>query len=146
MYPSRPVLSFSKSIICSFHVSPWLPCTWYKLEMVIILFWRHNGRDGVSNHRRFNCYSTFYSGADQRKHQSSVSQAFVQGIHRRRSLALVRGINRWPVYSPHKGPVTRKMFPFDDVIMHDWWWTNYANSQRISSHDTGLVAWIKPAR
>ena len=22
-----------------------------------------------------------------------------------------------PVYSPHKGPVTRKMFPFDDVIM-----------------------------
>ena len=50
-------------------------------------------------------YSTVYSGADQRKHQSSVSLAFV------------RGIPRWPVNSPHKGPVTRKMFPFDDVIM-----------------------------
>ena len=50
-------------------------------------------------------YSTVYSGADQRKHQSSVSLAFVQGIH------------RWPVNSPHKGPVTREMFPFDDVIM-----------------------------
>ena len=25
--------------------------------------------------------------------------------------------DRWPVNSPHKGPVTRKMFPFDDVIM-----------------------------
>ena len=29
----------------------------------------------------------------------------------------VRGINRWPSNSPHKGPVTREMFPFDDVIM-----------------------------
>ena len=50
-------------------------------------------------------YPTFYSGADQRKHQSSASLAFVRGIHRS------------PVNSPHKGPVTRKMFPLDDVIM-----------------------------
>ena len=50
-------------------------------------------------------YLTVYSGADQRKHQSS------------RSLSLVRGIHRWPVNSPHKWQVTRKTFPFDDVIM-----------------------------
>ena len=50
-------------------------------------------------------YSTVYSGADQRKHQSAASLDFV------------RGIDRGPVNSPHKGPVTRKMFPFDDVIM-----------------------------
>ena len=50
-------------------------------------------------------YSTVYSDADQRKHQSSASLAFVWGIH------------RWSVNSPHKWPVTRKMFPFDDVIM-----------------------------
>ena len=50
-------------------------------------------------------YSTVYLGADQRKHQCSASLAFVRGIH------------RWPVNSPHKGPVTRKMFPFDDVTM-----------------------------
>ena len=50
-------------------------------------------------------YSTVYSDADQRKHQSSASLAFVRGIHRR------------PVHSPHKGPVTRKMFRVDDVIM-----------------------------
>ena len=50
-------------------------------------------------------YSTFYSGVDQRKHQSSASLAFVRGIH------------RWPVNFPHKWPVTRNMFPFDDVIM-----------------------------
>ena len=49
--------------------------------------------------------STVYSGADQRKHQSSASLAFVWGIH------------RGSVNSPHKWPVTRKMFPFDDVIM-----------------------------
>ena len=46
-------------------------------------------------------YSTVY----QRKYQSSVSLAFVRGIH------------RWSVKSPHKGPVPRKVFPFDDVIM-----------------------------
>ena len=54
-------------------------------------------------------YSTVYSGADQRKHQSSASLAFVRGIHRS------------PVNSPHKGPVTRKVFPFDDVIMVPVW-------------------------
>ena len=50
-------------------------------------------------------YSTVCPGADQRKHQSSASLAFVGGIH------------RWSVISPHKGPVTRKMFPFDNIIM-----------------------------
>ena len=53
-------------------------------------------------------YSTIYSGANQRKNQSSTSLAFVWGIH------------RWSVNSPHKGPVMRKMFPFDDVIMWSW--------------------------
>ena len=50
-------------------------------------------------------YSTIYSGADQSKHQSSASLAFVWRIH------------RGPLNSPHKWPVTRKKFPFDDVIM-----------------------------
>ena len=50
-------------------------------------------------------YSTVYSGADQRKHQSSVPLAFVRGIH------------RCPVNSPHKWPVMWKMFRFDEVIM-----------------------------
>ena len=65
-------------------------------------------------------YSTVYSGTDQRKHQSPASLAFVRGIH------------RWPGNSPRKGPVTRKMFPFDDVIMkwHEehflqWWYANF---------------------
>ena len=50
-------------------------------------------------------YSIVYSGVNQRKHQSSASLAFVWEIH------------RGPVNFPHKWPVTRKMLPFDDVIM-----------------------------
>ena len=50
-------------------------------------------------------YSTVCSGADQREYQSSASMAFV------------RGINLWSMNSLHKGPVTRKMYLFDDVIM-----------------------------
>ena len=72
-------------------------------------------------------YSTVYSGADQRKYQSSASLAFVRGIH------------RGPVNSPHKWPVTRKMFPFDDVIMvnhnhalrYCWEWIWRALQKRI---------------
>ena len=43
-------------------------------------------------------YSTVYSDADQRKHKTSASPTFVWGIH------------RGPVNSPHKWPVTRKIF------------------------------------
>ena len=50
-------------------------------------------------------YSTVYSGADQSKYQRPSSLAFVLGIY------------GGPVKSPHKWPVTRKMVPFDDVIM-----------------------------
>ena len=56
-------------------------------------------------------YSIVYSDADHRKHQSSASLAFVCGIH------------RGPVNSPHKWPVTRKMFPFDDVVI-SWSFAN----------------------
>ena len=59
-------------------------------------------------------YSTAYSGADQRQHQSSASLAFVSGIY------------RWPVNSPHKGPpVTRKIF----II----WWRHLANSAIVKN-------------
>ena len=50
--------------------------------------------------------STVYSGTDNKKHQSSALLAYVMGIY------------QWSVNSPHKGPVTRKMFPFDNVIMY----------------------------
>ena len=49
-------------------------------------------------------YSTVYSGSDQRKNQSSASLAFA---------------------SSHKGPVMRKNFPFDDVIVFFTYWNEY---------------------
>ena len=49
-------------------------------------------------------YSTLYSGADQRKHQSSAWLAFVRRLH------------RWRVKSPHNGPVMGKIFPLDVIV------------------------------
>ena len=68
--------------------------------------WRHNERDGVSNQQPHDCLFNCFSDADKQKHRSSASLAFERGIH------------RWPVNSLHKGPVTRKTFPFGDVIMN----------------------------
>ena len=56
--------------------------------------------------------STVCSGKDSRKHQSFMSLPFVRGIH------------RWPVDSPPKGPVMRQMFQFDDIIMDSKYLTN----------------------
>ena len=76
--------------------------TWYHFS----LQWRHNGRNSVSNHQPHDCLlKGLFRHRSQRKHESSASLAFVHGIH------------RGPVNSPHKWPVTRKMFPFDDVPM-----------------------------
>ena len=75
-------------------------------ELMCSLQWRHNECYGVSNHQRLDHLLVCrLSGANQRQHQSSAPMAFVRGIH------------RWPVDSPHKRHVTRKMLPFDDVIM-----------------------------
>ena len=66
-------------------------------------------------------YSTFYSGADQRKHQSSVPLAFVRGIH------------RWPVNSPHKGPVMRNAWRHQAIT-----WNNVGISLVRSSHSIDI--------
>ena len=83
---------------------------WYVNSQFTTLQWRHNEHDGVSDRRHLHCLLKCWFR--HRKHQSSASLAFVRGIHRS------------PVNSPHKRPVTRKMFPIDDVIMnsinHAW--------------------------
>ena len=73
-------------------------------------------------------YSTLYSGAYQRKHQSSASLTIVWGIH------------RWSVNSPHKWLVTRKMCPFDDVIMHRW--NPFEKSQYCGKRFYAFMAWL----
>ena len=71
------------------------------------LQWRHNGRDGVSNHQPHDCLLNRLF----KRRSKKTSKLRVTG------LKFVRGIHPWPVNSPHKWPVTRKMVPFDDVIV-----------------------------
>ena len=79
------------------------------------LQWRHNERNGVSNHRCFDClFNRLF-----RRRSKKTSKLRVTGR--------CEGIHRWLVNSPHKGPVTRKMCPFDDVIV-----TNALSSQSYS--------------
>ena len=88
---------------------PWSIASPDHLSAVINRFntlqWCHNERDGVQITVVSPVCSIVCSGADQRKYQSSASLVFVRGIH------------RLPVDSPHKGPVTQKMFAFNGVIM-----------------------------
>ena len=94
------------------HVSPlWIKTYPVGLSNVldailfISLYWGHNEHDSVSNHQPHDCLLKRLFKCRSKKYQSSASLAFVRGIH------------RGPVNSPHKGPVTRKMFTFDDVII-----------------------------
>ena len=73
------------------------------------LRWRHNGRDGVSNHQPHVCLLNRLF----RRRSKRTSKLRVTG--------LCAGNSPGPVNSPHKWPVTRKMFPFDDVIMITYW-------------------------
>ena len=64
----------------------------------------HNERNGVSNHRLLDGVLNRLF----RRRSKKISKLCVTGL---------RGIHRSPVDSPHKGPVVRKIFPFNDVIM-----------------------------
>ena len=63
--------------------------------------WRHNKRDGVSSHRRLDCLLNRLF----RRRSKKISKLRVTGF-----------CDRWRMDSLHKGPVTRKIFPFDDVV------------------------------
>ena len=115
----RPVFSISPRIILLVLGQSYV----YQCQS---LEWRHNGPDGVSNHQPHHC---------------SLNRLF---SHRSKktSLAFVRGIHRWPVNSPHKWPVTRKMFRFDDVIMGEA--TLYdVNLMGFYSYHSELLSWLR---
>ena len=101
--------------------------TYFEIMEMHILVRHHNGAimGAMASHTisLTIVYSVVFSGANQRKHQSSASLAFVRGTH------------RWPVNSPHKGPVTRKMSPFDDVIIN----IPHIIPQLLNKSDTGNI-------
>ena len=80
----------------------------YRAQAMITLQWCHNGRHSISNHQPLHCLlnSLF------RRRSKKTSKLCVTG--------LCAGNSPVTVNSPHKWPVTRKMFPFDDVIMSIW--------------------------
>ena len=78
-----------------------------KRILVFPLQWRHNEHDCVSNHLRHDCLLNRLF----KRRSKKTSKLRVTG--------LCAGNSPGPVNSPHKGPVRRKMFPFDDVIMHE---------------------------
>ena len=93
-------------LVLSLHLDIGWGTEWFVQRM---LDWTYSyvivGAIASQNTSLTTVYSTVYSGVDKKKHQSSASLAFVRGIHRS------------PVNYPHKWPVTRRMFSFDDVIM-----------------------------
>ena len=75
-------------------------------KYIITLHWRHNDHDGVSNHQPHGCLLNRLF-----RHRSKKTSKL-------RVTGLCVGNSPGPVNYPHKGPVTQKMFPFHDVIMH----------------------------
>ena len=93
---------------CRPQVGPmWAPWTLLsgRVCVSVTLRWRQNGRDSVSNHQPGHCLLSLLYGGRSKK------------TSKLRFTGLCVGNSPGPVNSPHKGPVTRKMFPFDDVIM-----------------------------
>ena len=97
-----------------------------------VVFQAMSQGDMANRHHWIRSYYTHYSDAimgptaSQITSLTIVTQPFIQAQIKKThqssaSLAFVRGINRGTVNSPHKWPVTRKMFPFDDVIMIESW-------------------------
>ena len=86
--------------------------------------WRHNDHGGVSNHQPHGCLLNRLF----RRRSKKTSKLRVTGLR--------AGNSPGPVNSPHKGPVTRKMVPFDDVIMPCWW-----SGHTRSSHGIDLFLW-----
>ena len=104
----------------------------------IPLHWRHNDHDGVSNHQPHHCLLNRLFRRRSRK------------TPKLRVTGLCVGNSPGPVNSPHKGPVTRKMFPFDDVIMlssfsilrYRRWSESYLTEKTWSDWNKISVFWL----
>ena len=89
------------------------------------LHWRHNDHDGVLNHQPRDCLLNLLFRCRSKK------------ISKLRVTDLCVGNSPGPVNSPHKGPVTRKMFPFDDVIM----WTRTLRNKLTHYFAHVVICW-----
>ena len=111
-----------------------LTLTFPLTTLLCSLLWRHNGHDSVSNHQPCGCLLNRLF----RRRSKKTSKLRVTG--------LCAGNSPGPVNSPHKWPVTRKMFPFDDVIMfmHRFCFMNaWEISRRLNAthSDVSFIHW-----
>ena len=104
------------------YVFPWtIVCTHYTDV-------RHNDHDGVSNHQPHGCLLNRLF----RRRSKKTPKLRVTGLR--------VGISPGPVNYPHKGSVTRKMFPFDDVI------TKTVETQLLSMAPDGPTSGARPSQ
>ena len=126
---SSPKPSFNISLFMWFHM------LWFSLY-VYTLQWRYNEGDGYSNHRRLDCLLNRLFRRRSKKAPKLCVTSFMRGIHR--CPADPPHVHPHPPPTPtnYKGPVTRKMFPFDDGIMkikHSDTMYTFWGTYRISS-------------
>ena len=108
------MLGFKLNHVCKrslrcWYIVNWLTKSSYSLTRVSstiwLLQWRHNDHAGISNHQPHGCLlKRLFRGRSKKTSKLRVT-------------GLCAGNSPGPVNSPHKRPVTRKMFPFDGVIM-----------------------------
>ena len=101
----RPRLRNNQTVGIDIDWDPVWPAQIGEISFEVSLHWRHNYHDGVSNHQPHGCLFN----RSFRRRSKKTSKLRVTG--------LCVGNSPGPVNSSHKGPVTRKMFPFDYVIM-----------------------------
>ena len=107
----------------------------YRWSVAVALRWRHNDHDGVSNHQpRGWLLNRLFT-----RRSKKTSKLRVTGLCTENSPG--------PVNSPHKGPVTRKMLPFDDVIMDKYFYhslssgCNYLSMLVLKKWLTKCLSW-----
>ena len=105
-------MHISQVIVLHIEEQGFLFCCFLCTSCYITLHWRHNDHDGVSIHQPHDCLLNI----SFRHRGKKTSKLRVTG--------LCEGVHQGPVNSPHKGPVTRKMFPFDDVIIKSDYYTS----------------------
>ena len=115
---------------------------WLKIKSRITITASYKWRL-LSRVRSYEVYITVTLLWMQWRLKSTASRVFTQPfVQAQIREAFVRGIHRWPVHAPRKRPVTRKLFPFDDVIVDEanyWLATRFLSDQKFDFHP-----WIFP--
>ena len=103
----------------------------YSVFNHVSLQWCHNEHDGISNHRHFDCFHNHLF----RRRSKKISKLRITGLcegnsqvtgeFQAQGASNVENVSIWwhhhdkllPMNFQHKGPVTWKMLPFDDIII-----------------------------